>query len=258
MKRRRQGTALSSRVGFITTREDDEPLYEQRKGGSYDDVWNEARAQLRRTFDVLMRQRPRLFNSKGPGLFDEIPVYDPDAPEDDDWADFQPAIGDEGSLNSNAGGEYSYHNFLSSLLAEAPKRVDMRDQYDRTEEQTQGWNRQMPRLVDAYLKFQANGLPQDDELEGERWGILLVDFEDYKRDPGIYSVRGAETPNETLARFGLLGASPERPSIAFPFLLLETFRQIHRVCPRFSINQLARALTNIHGRFPTPSLEDQL
>ncbi|KAK1229011.1 hypothetical protein PQX77_007938 [Marasmius sp. AFHP31] len=242
MKRRRQGTALSNRVGFITTREDDELLYEQRRGGSYDDIWNEARAQLRRTFDVLMRQRPRLFNSKGPGLFDEIPVYDPDAPEDDDWADFQPALGDEGSLNSNAGGEYSYNTFLSSLLAEAPRRVDMRDRHD----------------LDAYLNYQANGLPLDDELEGERWGILLVDFEDYKHDPGIYPVRRAETPNETLARFGLLGGSPERPNVAFPFLLLETFRQIHRVCPQFSINQLARVLTNIHGRFPTPSLEDQL
>ncbi|KAK1230267.1 hypothetical protein PQX77_006642 [Marasmius sp. AFHP31] len=206
MKRRRQGTALSNRVSFITTREDDEPLYEQRKGGSYDDIWNEARAQLRRTFDVLMRQRPRLFNSKGPGLFDEIPVHDPGAPEDDDWTDFQPAMGDEGSFNSNAGGEYSYNTFLSSLLAEAPRRADMRDRYDRTEEQTQGWNRQMPRLVDAYLKFQANGLPPDNELEDERWKILTY-FDQF---------------------------------------------ECH------SINQLAQTLTNIHGRFPTPSLEDQL
>ncbi|KAL0063013.1 hypothetical protein AAF712_010144 [Marasmius tenuissimus] len=258
MKRRRQNTALSNRVSFRITREDDEPIYTQAKGGSYDEMWNEAKAQLRRTFEMLMQQRPRLFNSKGPGLFSEIPLYDSSAPDDDEWSDFQPAIGDEGFINSNAGGEFSYNNFLNSLLSEAPRRADMRDRHYRTEEQTQGWTRQMPRLVDAYLKFQHNGLPPEDELEGEQWRILLIDFEDYKRDPGIYSVREAETPNETLARFGLLGGSPEQPTVAFPFLLLETFRQIHRVCPRFSINQLSRVLTNIHGRFPTPSLEDQL
>ncbi|KAJ8092015.1 hypothetical protein PM082_024251 [Marasmius tenuissimus] len=205
--------------------------------------------------------RPRLFNASGQGgLFADIPLYDPTAPDNDDWNDegFQPALGEEGAVNSHAGGEYDYHTFLSTLLAEAPSRVDLRDRRHRTEERTQAWSRQITRLVDAYLKYQATGCPGEEELEGERWRILLVDFEDYEHNPGVRSVSKAETSNETLCRFGLLGGSPDNPNVAFPFQLLETFRQIHWVCPRFSINQLSRVLTNIHGRFPSPSLEDQL
>ncbi|KAL0562874.1 hypothetical protein V5O48_019204, partial [Marasmius crinis-equi] len=76
--------------------------------------------------------------------------------------------------------------------------------------------------------------------------------------PGLRHVAGAKSTNETLADHGLLGGSPEQPTIAFPFRFLESFRQIHRVCPRFSINGLSRVLTNSHGRYPMPTLEDQL
>ncbi|KAJ8087278.1 hypothetical protein PM082_006108 [Marasmius tenuissimus] len=181
MKRRRQnGSGLSNRVGFYVTREDDEPLVEERRGLSYEEEWNEARAQLRRTFDMLTRRRPRLFNSsEDAGLFSDVPIYDPTAPDDDDWNDleFQPAVGEEGLITSNAGGEFNYHTFLSSLLAEAPARTDLRDRQHRTEDRNQAWERQMPRLVEAYLKYQANGIPSDDECEGCEWKIRYLDFE---------------------------------------------------------------------------------
>ncbi|KAL0058932.1 hypothetical protein AAF712_014375 [Marasmius tenuissimus] len=258
MKRRRT-RGLSGHVKFFVTKEDNVPVSEIKRGGSYDDQWNEARAQLRRTFNMLSNLRPRMFDSGQKGLFSDIPIYDPSAPDDDDWNDdFQPAIGEEGAINSNAGGEFNFHTFLSTLIAEAPKQFDMRDRHYRTEDQTQAWDRQLPRLVDAYLRFQATGVPRDDELEDEHWKILVADFDEYNSDTGIYTVRGAETANETLARFGLLGGSPDQPTIAFPFHFLETFRQIHRVCPRYSLNSLARTVTNMHGRFPNSSLEDQL
>ncbi|KAK1215260.1 hypothetical protein PQX77_022136 [Marasmius sp. AFHP31] len=262
MKRRRNNTSgLSSRVDFIVTQEDSEPEIQRLRGGTYEERWNEARAQLHRVFNMLTQQRPRLFQTSDEGgLFSEVPLHDTAAPDDDDWEDyqFQPAIGDEGLINSNAGGEYNYHTFLSSLLADAPERIDMRDRHYRTEDRMQSWSRQMARLTDAYLKYQSTGEPDERELEEERWKILVASFYEYQRDPDIYTVRGAETANETLARFSLLGGSPDQPTIAFPFQLLESFRQIHRVCPRFSINGLSRVITNIHGRFPSPSLEDQL
>ncbi|KAK1235915.1 hypothetical protein PQX77_000848 [Marasmius sp. AFHP31] len=262
MKRRRNNaSALSSRVDFIVTQEDDEPDIQQMRGGTYEERWNEARAQLHRVFNMLTQQRPRLFRgSDEGGPFSDIPLYDTAAPDDDEWEDlnFQPTIGDEGAINSNAGGEYDYHTFLSSLLADAPERIDMRDRHYRTEERTQSWDRQLERLTDAYLTYQCFGQPDAKELEDDRWRILVVSFDEYDKYPEIYSVRGAETSNETLARFGMLGGSPEQPTIAFPFQFLESFRQIHRVCPRFSINGLSRVITNIHGRFPSPTLEDQL
>lgn len=56
-----------------------------------------------------------------------------------------------------------------------------------------------------------------------------------------------ESVNETLLRNGFIGATPERPSIAFSITLFEIFRQIHRVCPRLSIYGISKALSYIHG-----------
>ncbi|KAL0063407.1 hypothetical protein AAF712_009716 [Marasmius tenuissimus] len=134
----------------------------------------------------------------------------------------------------------------------------MKDRHHRTEDRNQSWNRQSPRLVDTYMKYQANGIPSEDELEGQEWRIRYMDFEVMTESPGIRSVCNTDTANETLARFGALGGSPDQPDVAFPSKFLEGLRQIHRVCSRFRIHGLSRVITNIHGRFPTPTLEDQL
>ncbi|KAK1216209.1 hypothetical protein PQX77_021161 [Marasmius sp. AFHP31] len=261
MKRRRNNTSgLSRGVDFFTTREDDELQYEHRRAGTYEDRWNEAKAQLCRMFDLLSLERPHLFNASGHNGFSDIPIYNSNAPNDDDWNDdyFQPGIGEEGLINSNAGGEYQYHTLLSSLLKEAPARLDMRDRHYRTEDTTQAWQRQLPRLVDAFMKFHASSVPEDDELEEEEGRINMVDFDTYTDNAAFCPVRDAHTANETFLRYGLLGGSPDQPKIAFPVHFLETYRQIHRVCPRFTLNGLSRVVTNIHGHFPMPSLEDQL
>jgi hypothetical protein len=51
--------------------------------------------------------------------------------------------------------------------------------------------------------------------------------------------------NETLIRHGYIGSSPEKISLAFPLHLFEIYRQIHRVCPRYSLGALSRTLTNL-------------
>ena len=56
----------------------------------------------------------------------------------------------------------------------------------------------------------------------------------------------ARSVNETLARHGFLGASPDKPTIAFSFSLFEIYRQLHRVCPRFSIDALSKSLSHLH------------
>ena len=52
--------------------------------------------------------------------------------------------------------------------------------------------------------------------------------------------------NETLVRNGYLGASPDKPTLAISIELLEIYRQLRRVCPRFSLDALGRALSHIH------------
>ncbi|KAF9470952.1 hypothetical protein BDN70DRAFT_909448 [Pholiota conissans] len=63
----------------------------------------------------------------------------------------------------------------------------------------------------------------------------------------FYHLADALTVNQTLLRNGYIGATPERPSLAFSITLFEVFRQIHRVCPRLSIYGMTKALAHIHG-----------
>ncbi|KAJ6632028.1 hypothetical protein B0H10DRAFT_2159559 [Mycena sp. CBHHK59/15] len=68
----------------------------------------------------------------------------------------------------------------------------------------------------------------------------------------------ASRGNQTLLRHGYLGSSPESPSLAFPLKFLEQFRQIHRVCPRFSFDVLSKALNHLHKVPRKKYLRDQL
>ncbi|KAI0629625.1 hypothetical protein C8Q77DRAFT_1065128, partial [Trametes polyzona] len=50
----------------------------------------------------------------------------------------------------------------------------------------------------------------------------------------------------TLALRGYMGTAPVRPSVAISFQTLEAYRQMHRVCPRLSIQAQVRALSHLH------------
>jgi hypothetical protein len=52
--------------------------------------------------------------------------------------------------------------------------------------------------------------------------------------------------NETLVLHGFIGATPEKPTIAFSFRLLQVYQQLHRVCPRLSLEALSKALNYLH------------
>ncbi|KAJ7936673.1 hypothetical protein B0H13DRAFT_1589410 [Mycena leptocephala] len=52
--------------------------------------------------------------------------------------------------------------------------------------------------------------------------------------------------NQTLMRQGYIGGSPQKPAIAFAIRTLEIYRQIHRVCPRYTIDSLAKTLSHLH------------
>jgi len=56
----------------------------------------------------------------------------------------------------------------------------------------------------------------------------------------------AQYSKETLLRHGFLGATPEKPTLAFSLELLEIYWQLRRVCPRFSLDALAKALCHLN------------
>ncbi|KAK1223141.1 hypothetical protein PQX77_013995 [Marasmius sp. AFHP31] len=230
-KCRRINDSLANTVNIMTF-DNDNNLVEFEDSGTGRDYWTYAKAQVHNMWEFLSYQQQGLFNSSGHGMaFSDVPIYNPDDPDNDDWNDEPVSIpvGDEGSMNSNAGGEYGFHTFLSSLLEDAPR----------------------------YQAWGALEAQDEEDCEGEEWEILSIDFYEYKPQK-VRQVWGALTTNETLTNFGLLGGSPNNPTISFPFRFLESFRQIHHVCPRYSISGLSCMLTNTHGHFPMPQLEQQL
>ncbi|KAJ7175579.1 hypothetical protein C8R46DRAFT_1160840 [Mycena filopes] len=68
----------------------------------------------------------------------------------------------------------------------------------------------------------------------------------------------APSCTRTLLRHGYIGASPEKVSLAFPIRLFEIYRQIRRVCPRYSLGSLSTTLTNLHGTPRRAPLAEQL
>lgn len=70
--------------------------------------------------------------------------------------------------------------------------------------------------------------------------LLDLKCQEFCHDPNV------SYTNETLVRSGFLGASPKKPTLAISIELLEIYRQLRRVCPRFSLDALGRALCHIH------------
>ncbi|KAJ7764195.1 hypothetical protein DFH07DRAFT_867309 [Mycena maculata] len=62
----------------------------------------------------------------------------------------------------------------------------------------------------------------------------------------------------SLIRHGYIGSAPDQPGFAFPIRLFEIYRQLHRVCPRFSLDALSKALTHLHHGPRKSSLRDLL
>ncbi|ESK87110.1 hypothetical protein Moror_11903, partial [Moniliophthora roreri MCA 2997] len=163
--------------------------------------------------------------------------------------------GQEGMLNSHAGSEYQYHNLLASLL-ENPRSGDSRTRHDQIEKQIESWKVQLPDLVSAYLAFMNHGAPQKSR-NSEEWSLHTMDLNE-AAEWMFFHPDGSPTINASLLRHGYIGATPDRPTIAFSLHLFHVFHQFNRVCPKFSIDALSKALQHIHLLPRHEHLEDQL
>ncbi|KAJ7086900.1 hypothetical protein B0H15DRAFT_950408 [Mycena belliarum] len=140
--------------------------------------------------------------------------------DDEGWEDVPAGFhtlppGEEAFLQSHAGGEAILHQMMDGV------RPGSRS--NRIQKQIDSWNAQMDILVDAYLEHKVN-----------EYEVQL-----FSHPPN------AQKTNQTLLLHGYIGASPERPAIAFSLRTLEIYRQ-HRVTPRFTIESLAKTLNYLH------------
>ncbi|KAJ7725663.1 hypothetical protein DFH07DRAFT_758581 [Mycena maculata] len=88
---------------------------------------------------------------------------------------------------------------------------------------------------------------------------LILTLRDSEHGDHLFSYTpSSRTPNTALIRHGYIGSAPEQPGFAFPIRLFEIYRQLHRVCPRFSLDALSKALTHLHYGPRKSSLQEQL
>ncbi|KIY51425.1 hypothetical protein FISHEDRAFT_37141 [Fistulina hepatica ATCC 64428] len=121
---------------------------------------------------------------------------------------------------------------------------DPRTRHDRIQQQVNSWRKQAPLLKRAYLRWKASGPPPDAVAEGG-WTMTVCSLRGI-REELFQPVSDSQSLNETLAHHGVIGATPNDPRIAFTFHCLETYRQLHRSCPRLSIDGFCHALQNLH------------
>ncbi|PIL35238.1 hypothetical protein GSI_03028 [Ganoderma sinense ZZ0214-1] len=144
--------------------------------------------------------------------------------------------GEEAMFLSHEGGE--------DELCRSLKCVDTRLRYDRTERRNLQWQLQREEVTAAYLEWQAGlGVVEEDEgapaLEDSLppFDMILVDF--------------FETSKRTFRR------RSATPTVAIAFQTLEAYRQLHRVCPRLSLQAQVRALCYLHSIPYQRTLVDQ-
>ncbi|KAJ7239447.1 hypothetical protein C8J57DRAFT_1528105 [Mycena rebaudengoi] len=161
--------------------------------------------------------------------------------------------GDEGMLHSPAGKEAIFEKIWRKCK---PGRGDPRRRAMRVQKMVDAWRAQMPALVDAYLLMRKDG-PLNSENTPGAWEIQVVGFDEHGSRRFVHLSDACET-NQSLMRHGYIGASPDKVSLAFPICTLEIFRQIHRTCPRYSLDALSKTLMNIHHVPHRSTLAEQL
>ncbi|KAJ6505586.1 hypothetical protein C8R45DRAFT_1091286 [Mycena sanguinolenta] len=141
--------------------------------------------------------------------------------------------GEEALLQSHAGGEAIMHQLMEGMR---PGRGGHRTRSFRIQKQVDAWQSQLPLLTDAYLQYKDVGAV---ESIGQ-WPLKVIGFNEstlrfFSHPPDV--VRS----NQTLIRHGYI-----------------VYRQIHCVCPRYTIDSLAKTLCHLHQVPRKAHLAEQL
>ncbi|KAG1789934.1 uncharacterized protein HD556DRAFT_1243055 [Suillus plorans] len=96
----------------------------------------------------------------------------------------------------------------------------------------------------------------DDSSSVSLTNIELIDL--FKRShSSLQSQPSHRYPNETLIYHGYIGCAPLYPTAAISLRTLAAYRQIHRSCPRFSIQAQVKSLCFLHDTPYRPYLNAQ-
>ncbi|KAF7964652.1 hypothetical protein HWV62_4415, partial [Athelia sp. TMB] len=148
--------------------------------------------------------------------------------------------------------------FLSHYLPVMRRRVTRRRIYvearrTRLRSLHASWDAQMPCLVQAFLAWKyghsgeaSDSLPMDTQAEGGSiFHVTAIGITSRQRMLAIHQNEN-ELANVSLLREGLLGCSPETPSVAFALQTLELYHRLRRRHGQLSVQTMAHVLCDLH------------
>ncbi|KAJ7765467.1 hypothetical protein DFH07DRAFT_955712 [Mycena maculata] len=184
-------------------------------------------------------------------FYDDFGV--PDSDEEDALMHLPP--GEEGMLQSHAGQDTTFDKIMAGVRPGYRGDLCIRD--DHVQKVVDSWKRQLPALINVYLDLKAHGARETNTDTPNAWSVPALGFDEDGYRSFVFT-QPSDTANVTLVHHGYIGSAPEQPGLVFPLRLFEIFRQLHRVCPRFSLHALGKMLMNLHQGPRRPSLQNQM
>ncbi|KAG0694091.1 hypothetical protein DFH29DRAFT_815719 [Suillus ampliporus] len=170
-----------------------------------------------------------------------------------------PPPGEEGFLVSHAGDEVTIYRELEELTTSTVKqRLDTHDRSGRIALLASDWASQYEALTDALLNYMHDPLeplgPPSSVNETDHFYIS-----NGTSDRRLCTFKHVSPfINVSLLRYGCIGSSPIRPTVAITIRTLDVYRQSHQVTLCFSIHAEAKMLCFLHGVYYRRHLAEQL
>ncbi|KAJ6482359.1 hypothetical protein DFH09DRAFT_856968, partial [Mycena vulgaris] len=140
--------------------------------------------------------------------------------------------GEEGSLHSYAGGEALFHRMFEKVT---PGYVSCA--LSSTSPETE-------KVRGLENTFNVSGRQMSWDFQVQH-GQICLSYVTYFSESGFRlfaHTSDIKKAKETLLRQGYIGRSPNKHAIVFELRTFEIYRQIHCVCPNYTIDSLAKTL----------------
>ncbi|KAJ3558766.1 hypothetical protein NP233_g11436 [Leucocoprinus birnbaumii] len=268
--RQRFGYSASSRAAYGVSRSRGDELGTtslQRVGAK------QLREQIDLEMEKARKRKADCLEEDGENSKKQHGAVDSSDPQDDDQHMQDVLEGNTLMETSHAGGEMFDILWQDTDGDQRPAYFDTRSsRKDRLEVRTEEFCRQMPEMVEAFMRWQAHsaskGLNSASPLEACARGhdespdpvselkLEVVDvFYTQVISTGIDTSCG-RIPAELISR-GMIPSAPIRPTTAISTRTLEYYRNAISRCPHLSVEAFLKSLSDLHGRVYRPHLAKQ-
>ncbi|KAJ6532936.1 hypothetical protein DFH09DRAFT_1092678, partial [Mycena vulgaris] len=158
-----------------------------------------------------------------------------------------------------------YERLLQSHQRLFGRYQDTRSRRNRTQDLVDAFEKQIPAMADAYLKWSLESrdeglgfpyaLPEDAVVQETRQVLVVDVFAAYHAD--LKLIPEDRYVSSGCVRQGWMPVAAYFPTVVISLRALEIYRVMNLRCPRLGIQPFVRALCDIHGVAPRPWLASQ-